>query len=50
MYNIGVKKGLKTGQDVFSKQITRGDQMVIRTENFEHNILNILLVNWVIEY
>lgn len=26
MYNIGMKKGLKTRQDIFSKQITRGGQ------------------------
>lgn len=33
MYNRGMKKGLKTGQDTFSKEITRGSQLVIITEN-----------------
>lgn len=50
MYNRGMKKGLKTGQDTFSKEITRGSQLVIITENVEHNILNILLVDWIVEY
>lgn len=42
--------GMKKEKEFFSKQITRSDQMVIITENVEDNILNILLINWVIEY
>lgn len=45
-----MKKGLKTEKGIFFKEIARGNQMVIITENTEHNILDILLINWVIEY